>query len=169
MTRIVRNGLLAISLVCAGSLQAMAGPASGDKQRVIPVLVNVNTKGEVTRIDPAVTLRPVISKALQQTVKGMIHKPAMKDGKAISSQFVLNLAIVSDKQADNEYTFSYVSAQPVPSGSWHWTHRGAGQGGPRYALQSNTGAGVNVNLPRDTYSTMASPPTPHPRTSNSDN
>ncbi len=134
-----------------GVSQASAESSDDGAKRVVPVLVKVNKKGDVTRIDPALHLRPVMTRALEQTVKGMIHKPAMKDGKPIASQFVLNLAIVSAGQKTNEYKFSYVSAQEVPPGNWHWTLKNS-HGKQVYALQSDMGPGspgINVEVPPD--------------------
>lgn len=111
----------------AGKVMAADGATTGTHQdtRVLPVLVQVDSHGNVTRVDPASDLKPTMQKLLKQTLDDMITKPAHDaHGKPISSQFVANMKMQSVKRKDGGYgfKFTYVSAQPVPAGQWVWSH-----------------------------------------------
>jgi hypothetical protein len=94
------------------------------ENRTIPVLVNVNAKGDVTDIAPAYKLRPSFTRQLRDALRKMITKPAMKDGKAVSSQLVITLALVPVAQGNGKHgvNIKYVSGQALPPGTWHWVH-----------------------------------------------
>ncbi|RAO75664.1 hypothetical protein [Dyella jiangningensis] len=105
---------------------AMASTSSGSltpfPQRVLPVLVQVNSSGKVTSASPAMSLAPQMSRLLSQNISEMITKPAQSHGRAVASQFILNLQLEATKRSDGNYDarFVSVSTQPVPAGNWHW-------------------------------------------------
>lgn len=149
MKRSIHFLLLAVLALCISAVSASRATEKDGDQKMVPVFVQVDNTGKVTRIEPPMSLRPSMEKALEQTVKTMIHKPAVKNGKPVSSQFVLYLALVPDEQANDEYRFSYLSAQPVPSGTYHWVNMSPHGDEPRYRLQSNFGAPVDMRTPPD--------------------
>jgi hypothetical protein len=104
--------------------------------RVLPVLVQVDSHGKVTNVSPSVELAPRYDRLLRQTLDEMITKPANDHGKAVASQFVINLGLETASRPDGNYDarFVYVSTSPVPPGSWYWVHID----GHRLALRSRT-------------------------------
>lgn len=138
-----------IRMVCAGMVCALlmgiaplasAGSMSLNRFRnhTLPVLVTVDSHGKVTRIQPAYevprTVKPLLKKTLDQLITG----PSIEDGKGISSQAVIQLAVEAVPQSDGKFTvhFAYVDAMPVPYGMWFWNHID----GHRLALQSDNGS-----------------------------
>jgi hypothetical protein len=118
-------------VVLVGALSVMGGAAmastsSGSltpfKQRVLPVLVQVNASGKVTSASPAISLEPQMNRLLTQNLNEMITRPAESKGRPIASQFILNLQLEATKRPDGNYDahFVSVSTQPVPAGNWHW-------------------------------------------------
>ena len=116
-------------LAVTTSLALVAGAASADsmsltgfRDRVLPVLVQVDTHGKVTQLSSAIELTPRFDRLLRQTVDEMITGPAMDHGKPVSSQFVMKLGMQATARADGEYDtrFVYLSSSPVPSGQWVW-------------------------------------------------
>lgn len=136
MLRLSRRSLVVIPILFSPMVAIAAGNGvvanSGDKgslnafqPRVIPVLVQVNSQGDVTRVDPAYRLTPRFSRLLDRNVAEMISEPALdKQGRPAPSTFVLNLAVATNALADgrHEAAFRYVSVQPVPQGQWGWEH-----------------------------------------------
>lgn len=95
------------------------------RPQVEPVLVQVNAQGNVTSASPAYALPPALDRLLRTNLAEMIRKPATdKHGKPIASQFVMNLAVQATPNDNGTYdtSFHYVSTQPVPTGSWFWSH-----------------------------------------------
>ena len=126
-------------LAAAATLALGAGVARADsmslttfRDRVLPVLVQVDTHGKVARLSPAIELTPRFDRLLRQTVGEMITGPAMDHGKPVSSQFVMKLGMQATARADGEYDtrFVYLSSSPVPSGQWVWLN----EDGHRLAL-----------------------------------
>lgn len=102
--------------------------------RVLPVLVQVDSHGKVTDVSPSVELAPRYDRLLRQTLDQMITRPANVHGRAVASQFVINLGLEASSRPDGNYDarFVYVSTSPVPPGSWYWVHID----GHRLALRS---------------------------------
>lgn len=125
LAAIALSGVLGLSTM-ASAAQPAQGATKG--QHVIPVLVSVNSHGKVTDVTPAYRMRPEFSRLLRSTLDQMIKKPAMRHGKAVSSQFVMNMALNASKRSDGQYQakFDYVSSKPLPTGSWYWVHRSDG-------------------------------------------
>lgn len=114
------------ALFCLACAAVSASPANGnpDPSRIIPVVVHVNDQGQVTEATPAYKVRPAVLRAIRQTLDTIITGPAMKDGKAVSSQFVITLALVPAAKDDGSQgaSFKYISSKPLPPGVWTWVH-----------------------------------------------
>lgn len=111
---------------CFGATAAAPTSPKDPAAKIVPVLVNVNSHGKVTGVDPGVDLSPQYSRLLRENLKEMIKKPAVDEhGKPMSSQFIINLALKTTPRSDGEYDtrFTYVSTSPVPPGSWIWVHK----------------------------------------------
>jgi hypothetical protein len=121
------------------------GSLNGFRNHAFPVLVRVNDRGKVTDVQPSVTLSPRTDRLLRANLGEMIAKPAMVKGRPVSSIFVIQLALHTEKQSDGKYRahFSYVSSIPVPPGSWYWVHIN----GHRLALVEDDGHGHRHYLP----------------------
>lgn len=139
------------TLVVAGVLALAAGSAGADsmsltrfRDRVLPVLVKVDTHGKVTRLSSAIELTPRFDRLLRQTVDRWITGPAMDHGKPVASQFVMKLGMQATARPDGEYDtrFVYLSSSPVPSGEWIWQN----EDGHRLALVPANG--LNYRDPR---------------------
>lgn len=102
--------------------------------RVLPVLVQVDSHGKVTDVSSAFELAPRYDRLLRQTLDEMVTRPANDHGRAVASQFVINLGLEAAARPDGNYDarFVYVSTSPVPPGSWYWVH----VDGHRLALKS---------------------------------
>ncbi|NUR23693.1 hypothetical protein [Frateuria sp.] len=102
--------------------------------KVLPVLVQVDRHGKVTDVSPSVELAPRYDRLLRQTLDQMITRPANDHGRAVASQFVINLGLQASPRSDGNYDarFVYVSTSPVPPGQWYWVHID----GHRLALKS---------------------------------
>jgi hypothetical protein len=129
MTTLAIAAALALA---AGAADADSMSLTGFRDRVLPVLVKVDTHGKVTRLSSAIELTPRFDRLLRQTVDEMITGPAMDHGKPVSSQFVMKLGMRATARADGEYDtrFVYLSSSPVPSGEWIWQN----EDGHRLAL-----------------------------------
>ncbi|MEW9625311.1 hypothetical protein [Rhodanobacter geophilus] len=130
--------LSAVVVALLGSTSASAGDSMSLNQfphRVEPVLVRVDAAGKVTQASPAYELSPKMTRLLQDNLSEMIRKPATdKHGKPVSSQFIMNMALLATPNGSGSYEayFTYVSTKPVPPGSWYWVHLD----GDRLALAS---------------------------------
>lgn len=137
--------LLLLGTLCAGQA-AMATQMSINQftPRVMPVLVQVDRHGKVTDVSPSVELAPRYDRLLRTTLDQMITRPANDHGRAVASQFVINLGLQTSPRPDGNYDarFVYVSTSPVPPGSWYWVHID----GHRLALRNR-----NEFTPRQRY------------------
>jgi hypothetical protein len=144
------RALLVPSLIIAllSSANAIAeGPEmpGGNAGNVEPVLVHVNAQGKVTDVLPAYRLSPELMHLLRSNLDEMIHTPAKdKQGRPIPSQFVINLTLQSKANGKGGYDahFEYVSATPVPPGTWYWTRD----------ISGRVGLANQDALPRTTFS-----------------
>lgn len=114
---------------------------------LLPILVNVDATGKVTGISPAYKLRPSFQRLLRNTISKMVTKPAMKNGKAVNSQFVLTLSVLISKAVNGkaQTTLKYLSVKPLPPGTWHWNRNEEN----RLALSSQVLNDVTVYPPTD--------------------
>ncbi|MDQ6646224.1 MAG: hypothetical protein M3Y93_03185 [Pseudomonadota bacterium] len=89
---------------------------------VMPVLVQVNAHGKVTRVSPSTQLAPRYERLLRKNIQELVTGPARNHDKQVSSQFVMNVTLKTAPRADGSYDaqFAYVSAEPVPAGPMHW-------------------------------------------------
>lgn len=138
-TRRVFAGMTCALLVGA-ALPASAGSMSlnGFKHHVLPVLVTVNSKGDVTNMSPAYELRPEMKRLVRTTLDQMITGPAVWKDKPIASQMIVKLALDAKPEEGGKYSVRWVYAgnQPVPyDPSWHWNHID----GHRLALDRSSG------------------------------
>ncbi|HET7300935.1 MAG TPA: hypothetical protein VFJ01_09835 [Oleiagrimonas sp.] len=133
-----------MSTVCA-LFMGIAPLASADsmslnhfRNHTLPVLVTVDSHGKVTRIQPAYEVPRVARSLLKTTLDRLITGPSIHDGKGISSQAIIQLAVEAVPQDNGKFKvhFAYVKAMPVPYGSWFWNHID----GHRLALQADTGS-----------------------------
>lgn len=120
-----------LSLVVLGTFAAGCSATATDspslnhfKSRVMPVLVQVNAHGKVTRVSPSSTLTPSISRLLRKNIEEIVSGPAMEHQQPVSSQFVMNVVLNTTPQAGGGYyaQFAYVSAVPAPAGPQHWVN-----------------------------------------------
>lgn len=131
-------GMLAAQVGIA-SAATSTGPTSLTEfpQRWLPVLVNVDAKGNVTDVSPSTHLTPQFDRLLRQNLDELITGPAT-DGKghAVSSQFIMNVVLKTTPRNQDTYdaNFAYLSTSPVPPGSWYWVHIN----GHRLALASRS-------------------------------
>jgi len=130
--------------IALGMLVASATAAASDsmslnrfKSHVLPVLVQVDSRGQITDVSSSTQLSPSFDRLLRSSLDQMINAPAMDHGRPVASQFVINLALDVKPQSDGKYEakFAYVSASPVPLGSWYWSH----EDGHRLALVNRNG------------------------------
>ncbi|MEP7185269.1 MAG: hypothetical protein ABI767_05460 [Rhodanobacter sp.] len=89
---------------------------------VMPVLVQVNARGKVTRVSPSTQLAPRYERLLRKNIEELVTGPARNRNRQVSSQFVMNVTLKTTPRADGSYDaqFAYVSAKPVPAGPMHW-------------------------------------------------
>jgi len=126
-----RSAVFGAMLACSAAAFATS-PSLNESHpnKVMPVLVQVNSDGQVTDVSPAMELSPGINQLLRTKLGEMISNPAIdKQGRAISSQFVINMTVQASLLDDGNYDthFTYLSTEPLPVGSWHWVHLGGDQ------------------------------------------
>lgn len=120
----LRTACLVGALLASGAACADSMSLNHFTPRVLPVLVQVDSHGTVRNVSSAVELSPRYDRLLRQTLDQMINQPAHDHGHAVASQFVINLGLQATARPDGKYDakFTYVSATPVPAGSWYWVH-----------------------------------------------
>ena len=142
------SALAATMVLVSGTVSADSQKDQSGESHVIPVLVHVNKAGHITDMQPAYDLRPAMKHAVEQSVMGMVGKPAMKNGVATNSQFVLMLALKPVAGSSNQYTFTYVSTRPIPVGNWHWARDLSGTGKALQLVKDgSTYSSTDVTLP----------------------
>lgn len=124
----------ALIVALLGSTNVFAdGPTTlgyTNNHSIEPVLVRMDDRGKITDIKPAYRLTPDLARLLRANLNEMIHTPATdKDGKPVATQFVIKVALQSDPNGTGDYVvhFVYVSATPLPLGSWYWSRDSFGQ------------------------------------------
>lgn len=143
------NALMMACLLVLASVWAQAVQADTNPMRThtLPVLVKVDATGKVTGISPAYNLRPSFQRLLRDTINKMVTKPAMKNGKAVNSQLVITLSVLTGKAVNGraETTLRYLSVKPLPPGTWHWSRNEEN----RLALSTQVSNDVTVYPPTD--------------------
>ncbi|HEX7341172.1 MAG TPA: hypothetical protein VF269_02735 [Rhodanobacteraceae bacterium] len=140
------------ALLLAMACQAMASstPAQTTKSdaKVLPVFVQVDKHGKVTKIAPEIRLDSSLQTLLQRTLSQMITKPAHDaHGHPTASQFIITLALKSSLSADGQYRarFAYLSAKPLALGRWHWvTLKNGKKGLEKEDIFSNTNQAIRT-------------------------
>ncbi|MET1023119.1 MAG: hypothetical protein ABWX87_02300 [Pseudoxanthomonas sp.] len=103
---------------------------------VVPVLVNVDKHGKVTKVSASDQLQPALERLLRQTVDVVVssQKPLAEEG----GQVVMRFRLDTTQRADGKYDARFVvlDTKSVPSGAWSWF-----KAGPRYALVDQLGRG----------------------------
>lgn len=145
---------LSIALATLAIFSGTAGASSMSLNpftpKVMPVLVQVNSQGKVTSASPAMELSPKLARLLRANLDEMISAPATdKHGRPRSSQMVIYLRLNAAPRANGNYDakFAYVSAAPVPPGSWYWVHID----GYRVALASQNTPDLRPNIIHHPY------------------
>lgn len=148
-----------LALALIGTI-VMAEPMSLTyfKPKVMPVLVAVNTRGRVTEVLPSTALAPKFQRLLTENLAGWIKGPAKVKGRAVDSQFIVNVAMRTTKLTDGDYavSFAYVSSLPSPyGGAAHWVWKN----GVQLALVSDADSNRwrRISPPR----LLLPPPPPH--------
>jgi len=118
--------LILVGLCAVVGNAAASGPISLNPSSswVLPVLVQVNTKGKVTHVSAAFELTPYYDKLLRKNISELITGPAILRKQPVSSQLVINMALHTTPRDEGGYyaQFAYVSSSPLPSEPLHWVH-----------------------------------------------
>lgn len=150
------NGLLlglAVSMLFGANVAAHdASPASlpqsaaGDAAQSgtvtdIPLLVIVTNKGQVRDIQHSQRLPPQVNKLLWSSVQGWTRSPARVNGKRVTAQVYMDVALHAEPRADGSSSvyFTLASIGPVMRG--YWRMRGDRINGP-CSVTGNMTAGV---------------------------
>lgn len=122
--------LAAAAALAAGALSAAAGTAAATgptslttfTPHVMPVLVRVDAHGKVTKISPSSDLSPAFERLLERNLRAWISKPALENGRPISREMIVNVALHVAARGDGKYdaSFACVSSSPSPYISSHW-------------------------------------------------
>ncbi|GLQ92791.1 hypothetical protein [Dyella acidisoli] len=117
----------ALALITGPSLAVELSVNTMDS-RVLPVFVQVNSEGEVTRILPAEQLTPKFNRMLDEAIRSWIKKPAMVNGHAVNSSMIMRVSLNVQPRSDGNYDLFYhyisTTATPMASASsyWKWTN-----------------------------------------------
>lgn len=149
--------LVALAIAAlAGSAMATSGSLVQFKPRVLPVVVHVNAKGDVTDILPATRMRPTERQSLIRQLDEWITDPAKVKGQPVASQFIVEVA-PQPKTGSGATSYAYVRSMPMPfHGSVHWN---VINGGLEVALVSDTmGAQVSFSTSAAAPHAASNPP-----------
>ena len=88
----------------------------------MPVLVRVDAHGKVTKISPSSDLSPAFERLLERNLRAWISKPALENGRPISREMIVNVALHVAARGDGKYdaSFACVSSSPSPDMASHW-------------------------------------------------
>ncbi|RDS79882.1 hypothetical protein DWU98_15685 [Dyella monticola] len=111
----------------SGTPQSMesstAAPNQSDMTMNVPLVVLVDTRGQVRDIQHWQRLPPAVNNLLWQSVKSWTKSPAVVNGKPEAAQVFMNVTLHTKTQADghaNVY-FTLASEGPVLRGYWRLT------------------------------------------------
>ncbi|WP_305805765.1 hypothetical protein [Stenotrophomonas sp. YIM B06876] len=140
------------SLMFSG--QAVAGSSAEPAQDVdaLQVLVTLDARGKVSRIDLADRMSPALTRVLRQDIEQIVSSPAFNaTGSLTGRQFVANMASTVTPLADGNYSvdFTMVSSQPLSHGTWVWQRSSADNPIRRdYLRLSNPSLQLEARLPK---------------------
>lgn len=123
----------------ASTALASSGSLVNFKPRVMPVVVQVDTQGQVTDILPSEQLTPWQRQMLLKQLDAWIVKPAIVKGHPVASRFIIEVAMRAKPRKDGKYDASFVYVRSLPlayGGALHWN---VINGGLELALVSDTG------------------------------
>ncbi|MBU6417570.1 MAG: hypothetical protein KJS83_10425 [Xanthomonadaceae bacterium] len=118
---------------------ASSGSLVEFKPQVMPVVVQVDARGQVTDILPSEQLTPRLQTMLIEQLDAWIIKPATVKGRPVSSRFIVEVAMQAKPRKDGNYdaSFVYVKSLAMPfAGAVHWN---VINGGLELALVSDMG------------------------------
>ena len=148
----------------AGTAMASSGSLVEFKPQVMPVLVQVDTHGRVTDVQPSFQLTPWSQKLLTQQLDAWINGPATDNGHPVSSRFIVEVAMHTAQRKDGKYdaSFVYVKSLPAPlGGAMHWN---VINGGLEVALVEDGTGRTAWNAPFPTHESRAMFASRQPRT-----
>lgn len=136
----LRASLIACTIATfAGTAMASSGSLVEFKPQVMPVVVQVDARGQVTDILPSEQLTPRLQTMLIEQLDAWIIKPATVKGRPVSSRFIVEVAMQAKPRKDGNYdaSFVYVKSLAMPfAGAVHWN---VINGGLELALVSDMG------------------------------
>lgn len=105
----------------------------------LPVLVRVNSSGKISKVSPATTLSPDLTRQMDNDLEKIVTEPSVENYGRSFGQFVVNLALDVTPRPDGRFDakFRMVSVDPVPAGEWYWVKINGW-----YSLSSESGLGV---------------------------
>lgn len=155
---------LLISLAAMlASVSAYAGEAKAPESTKLPVLVQVNNQGQITRAEPAYKLTPKLESLLRTNLAEMIRKPAAApNGKPVASQFVMEVALHSTPLANGTVAAEFVSVatKPLAPGRWQWAHNVDGHSLALVNADNRSWSSRPAFPPAPSVSTAYNPPQP---------
>lgn len=165
-TSLIAGALVAL----AGTAMASSGSLVNFKPEVMPVVVQVNARGQVIDILPAVQLSQAYRQLLIKQLDVWITRPAEIKGEPVDSRFIIEVAMQAKPRKDGKYDASFVYVKSMPlayGGALHWN---VINGGLEYALVSDAlGPGANTLAEMMTFQTLRKPFVPSEWRSTSDN
>lgn len=169
MKTVSRLLVAGIALALAGTAVAGASAQTMPDSRIIWTVVNVNKLGKVTGIQPSERLPGWEHQLLMKQLHAWFNKPATnKDGKPISSRFVLKLAMSTTPTANGNYAAKFQIAKAMPvnfGGSVYWNMSEPGDyltlvSSSAHIVYSNQG---DISVANSPYTP---PPPPMPKNQN---
>ena len=136
----LRASVIACAIAAsAGTAMASSGSLVEFKPKVMPVVVQVDARGQVTDVLPSEQLTPWLRKMLVEQLDAWIVKPAIVKDRPVASRFIIEVAMQTKPRKDGKYdaNFVYVKSLPMPvAGAVHWN---VINGGLELALVSDMG------------------------------
>ncbi len=130
MRRLITLSLSSVIILAMhGAACAQSAPPEEHRQ-VLPVLVKMDSKGEIAHLSPATRLPMKLQRLLRNNLDEIVAGPGNdRLGHSGSGQFIANMALdVTPIDDDTQSVhFVLVSTQPVAAGSWIWSQANGGQ------------------------------------------
>ncbi|HET7163097.1 MAG TPA: hypothetical protein VFI32_10555, partial [Rhodanobacteraceae bacterium] len=120
----LRASVIACAIAAsAGTAMASSGSLVEFKPKVMPVVVQVDARGQVTDVLPSEQLTPWLRRMLVEQLDAWIVKPATVKDHPVASRFIIEVAMQTKPRKDGKYdaNFVYVKSLPMPvAGAVHW-------------------------------------------------